>query len=71
MDDTKEWAVTHVEQLRGKTHPALRLRLGRQYNIEQWIQPALEQLVRLPLNRLQPIHTEWLGFPSYQIVART
>ncbi len=72
MENAKEWAIVHMEQLGNLVvHPALRLRLGRQYNITAWIRPALDSLVRQSLASLKPIHTEWLGYNSYQIIART
>ncbi|PSR71727.1 hypothetical protein PHLCEN_2v12401 [Hermanssonia centrifuga] len=72
MLESRKWAIANISQLEyGIVPSALALKLGRHYAVDQWIRPAVVDLVRSPLRTLEEVHKQWLGFGVYDVIART
>lgn len=51
-------------------HPARRLELSRMYQINAWVKPAFEALVRMELRSLPSSDVNRIGFTAYVILAK-
>lgn len=71
MEGGRSWAIGHITELGYRCDPALRLRLARQYNVDEWVMPALRLLLSLtlPLVALRNVSSQWLSYPEYELIA--
>lgn len=64
------WALTHLRMIQKTIPVCLRLRIGRSYEMEDWISTCVRELIKKPLLRLKPQDVEWLGLGVYVFIAR-
>lgn len=71
MEGGRRWAIANITQLGSDVPAPLRLRLGRQYNIEPWIKPAIRGLLSFTttLQMLRLRGSKWLSFEEYEVIA--
>ncbi|OBZ77043.1 hypothetical protein A0H81_03756 [Grifola frondosa] len=70
MAKGREFAVYHLKQVETDMPPALRLKLARVYDLDDWLLPAFHELVLTPLSKLTPNDKRWLGWTAYDLIAR-
>ncbi|OBZ70898.1 hypothetical protein A0H81_09540 [Grifola frondosa] len=70
MAQGRAFAVYNLKQIEKDLPPALRLKLGRIYDLDEWLLPAFHALVFTPLVKLTPQDLHWLGLSAYSLVAR-
>ncbi|KAI1791267.1 hypothetical protein LXA43DRAFT_1141435 [Ganoderma leucocontextum] len=66
----QNWALGHLRKMEKKIPVCLRLRIGRAYEMEDWIELCFRELAKKPLTRLKPQDVEWLGLSVYVFLAR-
>ncbi|PIL32597.1 hypothetical protein GSI_05300 [Ganoderma sinense ZZ0214-1] len=64
------FALRRLKKIERSVPAALRLRLARVYRIEDWLKPALRSVIFTPLKLLSKEDLGWLGYDTYQIIAR-
>ena len=62
--------MRRLKDIERKVPAALRLRLARVHSIHDWVKPALRQVIFTPLKLLTKPDLVWLGYETYQVIAR-
>ncbi|KAJ3531852.1 hypothetical protein NMY22_g7984 [Coprinellus aureogranulatus] len=70
MDDGIEYAVTRFDARRCLS-PPLRIRLGREYGITKWVEPAARQLLDDSLASITAKDAEDMGFQVFFLISST
>ena len=66
----EDFALRRLMAIEPSVPSALRLRLARVYQIENWLKPALRRIVFAPLKMLSDDDLAWLGYETYVFIAR-
>ena len=71
MTGSRKWAIANIEAMGWRFPAALSLRLGRQYDYEKWINPALRRLLGHTgtLRSMRSEQSKWLTFAEYELIA--
>jgi len=68
ITEGQEYAILFLGQQ--VLHPAHRLEVSRMYEIEVWVKPAFEALVRMELRHVSMEDVNRIGFTMYVILAK-
>ncbi|KAI1783292.1 hypothetical protein LXA43DRAFT_903849 [Ganoderma leucocontextum] len=66
----EDFALRRLKAIEISVPAALRLRLARVHDIPDWLKPALRRVIFTPLKLLTEADLTWLGYETYQVIAR-
>ena len=72
IEDGRAFAIRNIDYLRaGAVHPARKLYLAIQYNVDQWTAPSFQALLQQPVGDMDTHHVSILGMIPYHLLVVT